>query len=77
MSEANETGRSRVDSEGRDVTDMPGLHSEDDMEVRFVGTRLNPFLLCRKCSNGEYRSKPTSSWVNRWKCDKCGHCCSK
>jgi len=52
----------RVDSEGRDVTDMPGL---------------NPFLLCSKCSNGEYRSKPTASWMNRWKCDKCGHCCSK
>lgn len=62
----------RIDSEGRDVTDMPGLWSEDDTE-----RRLNPFLVCRKCGSGEYRSKPTASWMNRWKCDNCGHSVSK
>ena len=41
-----------------------------------VGDRCcdcNPFRACRKCGVGDYVSKPTPSWMNRFVCDKCGH----
>lgn len=37
------------------------------------GTCCNPFRACRKCVPGTYESKPTPNWMNRLKCDKCGH----
>jgi len=86
MSEANETGKSSipverivicsVESDGCCGCGNP-LSASGRCEECIGADSRNPFLACRKCLLGEYRSKPTASWMNRWKCDKCGHCCSK
>lgn len=37
----------------------------------------NPFMACKKCETGTYKSTSTASWSNRFTCDVCGHKTSK
>lgn len=37
----------------------------------------NPFMACKKCRKGTYKSNPLPSWMNRFVCDTCGHKVSK
>ncbi len=32
----------------------------------------NPYARCRKCLVGDYQSRGTASWQNRWVCNNCG-----
>lgn len=36
-----------------------------------------PFRRCPKCGEGELKSAPKPSWMNRWRCDVCKKCVSR
>lgn len=41
---------------------------------KYVCSRcINPLRRCSKCDAGEYVSKPTPNWMNRWVCNNCNH----
>lgn len=34
--------------------------------------RCGGLRVCKTCGIGEYESRPTPNWMNRWVCNHCG-----